>query len=87
MTGQLYPYRPYYAVPPGWVIEERIHAQGISPEEFADLCGLKPELIAGIIAGESPIDAAAAAKLEKALGIDASIWLGIKADYRGFGRS
>ena len=82
MTEQLYPYRPDYAVPPGWVLEERIEAQDISPDELADICGLAPELVAGIIAGESPIDAATAAKLEEALSLDDSIWLGIEADYR-----
>ena len=87
MTTQLYPYRPDYAVPPGWVIEERIEAQGISPEDLADRCGLAPKLVAGIIAGEAPIDADTAVKLEEVLGLDASIWLGIEADYRDFVRS
>ena len=82
MTEQLYPYRPDYAVPPGWVLEERIEAQGMSSEDLADSCGLAPELVAGIIAGESPIDAATAAKLEETLSLDDSIWLGIEADYR-----
>ena len=84
MTTLLYPYRPDYAVSPGWVIEERIEAQDISPEELAASCGLAPKLVAGIIAGEAPIDADTAAKLEEALGLDASIWLGIEADYRDF---
>jgi len=82
LTEQFYPYRPDYAVPPGWVIEERIEAQGISPGELADSCGLAPELVADIIAGESTIDTDTAAKLEEALGLDASIWLGIEADFR-----
>ena len=82
MTEQLYPYRPDYAVPPGWVLEERIQAQGISPEGLAGSCGLSHELVAGIIAGEAPVDTDTAAKLEEALGLDASIWLGIEADYR-----
>ena len=82
MTEQLYPYRPDYAVPPGWVLEERIEAQGISPGEIDDRCGLAPELVAGIIAGTAPVDTDTAAKLEEALDLDASIWLGIEADYR-----
>ena len=82
MTEQTYPYRPDYAVPPGWDLEERIEAQDISPGELADICGLAPELVAGIIAGAAPVDTDTAAKLEEALGVDASIWLGIEADYR-----
>ena len=82
MTEQLYPYRPDYAVPPGWVLEERLEAQGVSPGELADICGLAPEPVAGIIAGEAPVNTDTAAKLEKYLGVDASVWLGIEADYR-----
>ena len=82
MTKQPHPYRPDYAVPPGWVLEERLEAQGISPGELPEICGLAPELVAGIIAGESPIDAATTAKFNEAVGLDASIWLGIEADYR-----
>ena len=82
MTGQLYPYRSDYAVPLEWVIEERIRAQGILTEDLADSCGLAPELVSGMIAGECPVDVAPAAKLEEALGLVASIWLGIEADYR-----
>ena len=82
MIEQLYPYRPDYAVPPGWVLEERLDAQGISPEDLVDSSGLASELIAGIIAGAVPVDTDTAAKLEKYLGVDALIWLGVEADYR-----
>ena len=87
MTSQTYPYRPDYAIPPGWSLEERIEAQGISPEELAASCGIAPELVHGIIAGRNPIDHQTAAQLERVLGVDASIWLGIEADYQDFVRS
>ena len=87
MSKQTYPHRPDYAIPPGWALEERIEAQGISLEELAASCGLAPELVAGIIAGEAPINADTATKLEEALGLDASIWLGIEYDYQDFVRS
>ena len=32
-------YRPDYAVPPGWVLGERLEVQGISHAEFARRCG------------------------------------------------
>ena len=35
-------FRPDYAVPPGWVLEERLEAKGISYVEFARSCGRSP---------------------------------------------
>ena len=75
-------YQPDYAVRPGWIIEERLAAQGISHAEFARRCGRSPKLISEIIAGKAPIAPKTALQFEKVLGLDASIWLGIEADYR-----
>ena len=47
-------YRPDYAVPPGWVLAERLEVRGISPAEFARRCGRSPKLISEIIAGKAP---------------------------------
>ena len=82
MAGKTYPYKPDYIVPPGWVLEEYLEVREISPEEFAQLCGRSPELIAGIIAGEMPVDAATAAEFERVLGLAAHIWRGIEERYR-----
>lgn len=75
-------YRPDYAVPPGWVLEERLDAQGISQAEVARRCGRSPKLISEIISGKAPLEPATALQFEKVLGVDASLWLGIEADYR-----
>ena len=75
-------YHPDYAVPPGWIIEERLAAQGISHAELARRCGRSPKFISEIVAGKAPIAPKTALQLEKVLGLDASIWLGIEADYR-----
>ena len=75
-------YQPDYAVPPGWIIEERLATQGISHAEFARRCGRSPKLISEIIAGKAPLAPKTALQFEKVLGLDASIWLGIEADYR-----
>ena len=75
-------YQPDYAVPPGWVIEERLAAYGISHAEFARRCGRSPKLISEIIAGNAPIEPKTAVQFEKVLGVDARIWLGIETDYR-----
>lgn len=75
-------YKPDYAVPPGWLLEERLEVQGISHAEFARRCGRSPKLISEIIAGKAPIEPATALQFEKVLGVDAGIWLGIESDYQ-----
>lgn len=75
-------YRPDYAVPPGWVLEERLEVQGISQAEFARLCGCSPKLISEIVSGKAPLEPETARQFEKVLGVDASIWLGIEDAYK-----
>ena len=75
-------YRPDYAVPPGWILEERLEVQGISHGEFARRCGRSPKLISEIVAGKAPLEPETALQFEKVLGVDARIWLGIEADYQ-----
>ena len=75
-------YHPDYAVSPGWVLEERLDAHGITHAEFARRCDRSPKLISEIIAGKAPIVPQTAFQFEMVLGVDASIWLGIEADYR-----
>ena len=70
-------YKPDYAVPPGWVLEERLEVQGISHAEFARRCGRSPKLISEIIAGKASLEPETALQFEKVLGVDAGIWLGI----------
>ena len=75
-------YGPDYAVPPGWILEERLEVQGISHAEFARRCGRSPKLISEIIAGKAPLEPETALQFEKVLGVDASIWLGIESDHQ-----
>ena len=75
-------YRPDYAVPPGWVLEERLEAHSISQAEFARRCGRSPKLISEIISGKAPLEPATALQFERVLGVDAGLWLGIEAAYR-----
>ncbi len=75
-------YRPDYAIPPGWVLEERLEVQGISQAEFARLCGCSPKLISEIVSGKAPLELETARQFEKVLGVDASIWLGIEDAYK-----
>ena len=82
MTTATNQYRPDYVVPPGRVLEEYLQVQGISYAELARRCGRSPELIREIIAGKAPLEPETALRFAKVLGVDASIWMGIEADYR-----
>lgn len=82
MVSTTYQFQPDYAVPPGWVLEERLEANGISQAEFARRCGRSPKFISDIIAGKAPIEAKTALQFEKVLGVNANIWLGIEKRYR-----
>ena len=75
-------YQPDYAVPTGWVIEERLAAQGLSHAELARRCGRSPKLISEIIAGKAPVEPKTALQLERVLGIDASVLLGVESHYQ-----
>lgn len=75
-------YQPDYSVPPGWLLEERLSAKGISHAEFARRCDRSAKLISEIISGKAPIEPKTALQFERVLGVDASIWLGVEADYR-----
>ncbi len=75
-------YQPDYAVPPGWILRERLEVHGISHAAFARRCGRSPKLISEIIAGKAPVEPETALQFEKVLGMDAGIWLGIEADYQ-----
>ena len=82
MTTMDYTYSPDYAVPPGWVLEDRLAAHHISYAELARRCGRSPKLISEIISGKAPIEPKTALQFENVLGVDAGIWLGIEASYR-----
>lgn len=82
MIETTYEFRPDYAVPPGWMLEERLEVYGISQAELARRCDCSPRLISEIVAGTAPLDAKTALLLERELGLAASIWLGIERNYR-----
>ncbi len=82
MATESYKYEPDYAVPPGWILEERLDALQMSQEELARRCNRSPKLISDIIEGKVAIHPDMALQFQKALGLDARIWLGIDSDYR-----
>ena len=75
-------FSPDYAIPPGWILEERLAVEGISHAECARRCGRSPKLISEIVSGKAPLEPGTALQFERVLGVDASIWLGIESDYR-----
>lgn len=82
MVATTYSYRPDYAVPPGWVLEEHLKSHSLSQAELARRCGRSAKLISEIIAGKAPVESKTALQFERVLGLDASIWLGIEARYQ-----
>ncbi len=75
-------YQPDYAVPPGWVLEEMLEAHEISHAEFARRCGRSAKLMSEIIAGKAPVEPKTAIQFGRVLGMDASVWLNLEANYR-----
>lgn len=84
-------YNPDYAVPPGWVLKERLDLWGLSPAEFASRCGYQPDVISEIIECRGRIDQQLASVLGSETRLDGSIWLGMETTYRNklneFGRN
>lgn len=75
-------FRPDYAVPPGWILEERLDVHGMSQAEFARRCGRSAKLISEIIAGKASLEPETAIQFEKVLGVDAGLWLSIESGYQ-----
>ena len=82
MVTEVTQYRPDYAVPPGWVLEEEIEARGISQAELARRCGRSAKLISEIIAGKAPIEPETAIQFDRVLGGGPDIWLRMESNYR-----
>jgi addiction module HigA family antidote len=75
-------YRPDYAVPPGALLREWLQTHEISPEDLARRSGLTVHSIDEILAGRGTIGPDVAIKLQRSLGVDASVWLAMEANYR-----
>ena len=75
-------FRPDYAVPPGWLLEERLELREWSQAEFARRCGRSAKLISDIISGKAPIEPETALQFEKVLDLSADIWLNLEAEYQ-----
>jgi len=64
------------------MVQEYLEHMGISARELARRCGRSAKLITEIILGKAPIEPETALQLERVLQLDASIWLGLEAQYQ-----
>ena len=66
---------------PGEMIKDEIIARGITQKELAQQMGVSYTVFNEILNGKRPVTTEWALLLEAALGTNASIWIGLQADY------
>ncbi len=66
---------------PGEMIKDEIAARGITQKELAKQMGVSYTVFNEILNGKRPVTTEYALLLEAALGTNASIWIGLQADY------
>ena len=70
------------AIPPGGVLTQELEARGMTQRDLAEAMGRSSQAVSAIVRGAKAIDAKTAIELEDALGIAASFWLRLEAQYR-----
>lgn len=66
---------------PGEMIKDEIVARGMTQKELAKQMGVSYTVFNEILNGKRPVTTEYALLLEAALGTNASIWIGLQADY------
>ena len=66
---------------PGEMIKDEIIARGITQKELAKQMGVSYTVFNEILNGKRPVTTEYALLLDAALGTNASIWIGLQADY------
>ncbi|MBO9200613.1 MULTISPECIES: HigA family addiction module antitoxin [Niastella] len=72
---------PAYAIHPGELLKDELEARGIKQKDFSELIGVQPSQLNEIINGKRGIDAEMALLFDKALNMDASIWMNLQKYY------
>ena len=72
---------PEFIIHPGETLKEMLQDRGMTQRELAIRTGVKEPHISGIVNCQKPISSAFAKKLEYALGVDASFWINLQANY------
>lgn len=75
-------YVPCLAIPPGETLEEQLQQIGMTQVDFSRRTGLTPKHINEIINGKAPITPETALRFESVLGIPASFWNNLEAEYQ-----
>ena len=81
-TPAEFTYQPDHATPPGHLIQEYLEELDISARELARRCGRSGKLMAEIIGGKAPVEPETALQLERVLGVSASTWTNMEAEYQ-----
>jgi len=72
---------PYYVVPPGEILKAEIRERKIRQKTMAEQIGMRPSHFSELLKGKRSITKYIAVKLESILGISASEWLRLQAQY------
>lgn len=75
-------FNPTIAIPPGETLKENIEYLKMSQKELAVRTGISPKHINEIINGKAPITQETAIRFEYVLGIPASFWINLEANYQ-----
>ena len=74
-------FEPDYAIHPGEILEETLEARQIKKVELAERAGLSVKTVSYIIAGKAQVTPETAIRLERALGVSASVWNNLNATF------
>lgn len=70
-----------FIIHPGETLKEILEDQGMTQKELALRVGLTEPYISSVINDQKAISVSLAKKLEYALGVDASFWINLQANY------
>lgn len=77
-----HPYRPDYATPPGWTLEEKLEELSMSQTELALRTGLSTKHVNRIVRGRVPVTTQVARRLERATGVPDRLWNNLESRYQ-----
>ncbi len=78
---QKYLYQPDYSIHPGEYLQEVLSSRNITKRELSERLGISTKHLSQIINKKVLINASISLKLERTLGISASIWNNLNSDY------
>lgn len=80
-TNEVKAYVPFRPVHPFDILKEELDARGISQKEFAEMIDMKASNFSRMLKAKGELSSETAFKLEKALGIPYSFWMGFQEKY------